>query len=78
MINNLPQQHSRLGLCQTYSINSLHTAELGLYSDNNDCSKRLVCDVKFPKYDFGCIVQKFNTPLPYLLLSPYMATLLCW
>ena len=31
----------------------LTSAEYGLHSDKNDCSKCSVCDVKFPKCDFG-------------------------
>ena len=49
---NLPQLPSRLGLRQTDSINSLPS---GLHSDNNDCSKRSVCEVEFPKCDLALV-----------------------
>ena len=40
----------------------LLSAESGLHSDNVDCSKHCVCDVKFPKYAFGFTTVVEHSP----------------
>ena len=69
--------HNNLGgwaYARLIQLTAYPSAESGLHSDNDDSSKRSICDIKLPKCDFGFSTVVQHSP-PHLYTPVYILIL---